>query len=110
MMELSIYDIGTGYSSHSYLQRLPINRVKIDEPFIREILTQASPVPIVRAIIAMAHCLNLYVLAEGLEREAQRRLLLNQGYDQAQGHFFGPPMSADEFVSLLPPVQLRKAG
>lgn len=84
--------------------------VKIDQSFIREILTQASPAPIVRAIIAMAHSLNLYVLAEGLEQEAQRRLLLNQGCDQAQGHLFGPPMSAEEFASLLPPVQLRKAS
>ena len=109
-VQLSIDDFGTGYSSLSYLQRLPINTVKIDQSFIKEILTQAGPVPIVRAIIAMAHSLKLFVLAEGVEQEAQRRLLLEQGCDQAQGYLFGRPMPADELASMLPPVHLRKAG
>ncbi|MDE3218843.1 MAG: EAL domain-containing protein, partial [Nitrospirota bacterium] len=109
-VQLSIDDFGTGYSSLSYLQRLPIDMVKIDQTFIREILTQSSPAPIVRAIIAMAHSLNLYVLAEGVEQEAQWRQLLNQGCDQAQGYLFGLPMPADEFASLLPPVYLREAS
>jgi diguanylate cyclase (GGDEF)-like protein/PAS domain S-box-containing protein len=109
-VQLSIDDFGTGYSSLSYLQRLPINMVKIDQSFIREILTQGGPVPIVRAIIAMAHSLKLFVLAEGVEQEAQRRLLLEQGCDQAQGYLFGRPMPADSFASLLPPIPLRKAG
>jgi len=109
-VQLSIDDFGTGYSSLSYLQRLPINMVKIDQSFIHEILTQAHPAPIVRAIIAMAHSLNLLVLAEGVEQEAQRTLLLEQGCDQAQGYLFGRPMPADEFASLLPPVHFRKAS
>ena len=109
-VQLSIDDFGTGYSSLSYLQRLPINMVKIDQSFIRGILTQACPLPIVRAIIAMAHSLKLFVLAEGVAQEAQRRLLLEQGCDQAQGYLFGRPMPAEEFASLLPPVHLRKAG
>lgn len=109
-VQLSIDDFGTGYSSLSYLQRLPINRVKIDQSFIREILTPASPAPIVRAIIAMAHSLNFSVLAEGIEKEAQRELLLTHGCDQAQGYLFGSPMSADAFASLLSPVDFRKAG
>ena len=109
-VQLSIDDFGTGYSSLSYLQRLPIDMVKIDQTFIREILTQSSPAPIVRAIIAMAHSLNLYVLAEGVEQEAQWRQLLNQGCDQAQGYLFGLPMPAGEFASLLPPVHLREAS
>ena len=107
---LSIDDFGTGYSSLSYLQRLPINMVKIDQSFIQEILTQARPAPIVRAIIAMAHSLNLLVLAEGVEQDAQRTLLLEQGCDQAQGYLFGGPMPADAFAALLPLVHLRKAG
>jgi diguanylate cyclase (GGDEF)-like protein/PAS domain S-box-containing protein len=109
-VQLSIDDFGTGYSSLSYLQRLPIDVVKIDQSFIEEILTQGGPVPIVRAIIAMAHSLKLLVLAEGVEQEAQRTLLLEQGCDQAQGYFFGRPMPADAFVSLLPTVHLREAS
>ncbi|HSF67571.1 MAG TPA: EAL domain-containing protein [Nitrospiraceae bacterium] len=100
---LSIDDFGTGYSSLSYLQRLPINMVKIDQSFIQDILTDAHPAPIIRAIIAMAHSLNLLVLAEGVEQEAQRTLLLEQGCDQAQGYLFGRPMPADAFATLLPP-------
>jgi diguanylate cyclase (GGDEF)-like protein/PAS domain S-box-containing protein len=107
---LSIDDFGTGYSSLSYLQRLPINMVKIDQSFIQEILTQARPAPIVRAIIAMAHSLNLLVLAEGVEQEAQRTLLLEEGCDQAQGYLFGRPMPADAFAALLPLAHLHKDG
>jgi diguanylate cyclase (GGDEF)-like protein len=109
-VQLSIDDFGTGYSSLSYLQRLPINMVKIDQSIIKEILTQAGPVRIVRAIIAMAHSLKLFVLAEGVEQEAQRRMLLEQGCDQAQGHLFGRPMPADKFASLLPSHSLRNAS
>jgi EAL domain-containing protein (putative c-di-GMP-specific phosphodiesterase class I) len=58
----------------------------------------------------MAHSLNLLVLAEGVEQEAQRALLLEQGCDQAQGYLFGRPMPADAFAALLPQVHLRKAG
>jgi EAL domain-containing protein (putative c-di-GMP-specific phosphodiesterase class I) len=107
---LSIDDFGTGYSSLSYLQRLPINMVKIDQSFIQEILTQARPAPIVRAIIAMAHSLDLLVLAEGVEQEAQRTILLDEGCDYAQGYLFGRAMPADEFAGLLSSHGLRKAS
>jgi diguanylate cyclase (GGDEF)-like protein/PAS domain S-box-containing protein len=109
-VQLSIDDFGTGYSSLSYLQRLPLNTVKIDQSFIQEILTQAQPAPIVRAIIAMAHSLNLLVLAEGVEQEAQRTILLDEGCDYAQGYLFGRPMPADAFASLLSSHSLRKAS
>ena len=109
-VQLAIDDFGTGYSSLSYLQRLPINLVKIDQSFIQEILTHASPGPIVRAIIAMAHSLNLLVLAEGIEQEAQRTLLLELGCNQAQGYLFGRPMPEEAFAALLPLVHLRKTG
>jgi diguanylate cyclase (GGDEF)-like protein/PAS domain S-box-containing protein len=107
---LSIDDFGTGYSSLSHLQRLPIDLVKIDQSFIRDILTQPQPAPIVRAIIAMAHGLNFLVIAEGVEQEAQRILLLDHGCDQAQGYLFGRPMPEPEFASMLEPAALRKAG
>jgi diguanylate cyclase (GGDEF)-like protein/PAS domain S-box-containing protein len=109
-VQLSIDDFGTGYSSLSYLHRLPINRVKIDQSFILEILMQARPPMIVRAIIAMAHSLNLLVLAEGVEQEIQRKILIDEGCDYAQGHLFGRPMPADEFARMLQPIPLRKAG
>jgi EAL domain-containing protein (putative c-di-GMP-specific phosphodiesterase class I) len=109
-VQLSIDDFGTGYSSLSYLHRLPINRVKIDQLFIQEILMQTRTPMIVRAIIAMAHSLNFLVLAEGVEREAQRTVLLDEGCDYAQGYLFGPPMPADKFASLLSSHSLRKAS
>lgn len=95
-VQLAIDDFGTGYSSLSYLQRLPVTRVKIDQSFIRELLSRVQPVPIVRAIIAMAHSLQLEVLAEGVEDERQRSILLAEGCDQAQGYLFGRPMPAAE--------------
>jgi len=109
-VQLSIDDFGTGYSSLSYLHRLPINRVKIDQSFIQEILTQTRPPTIVRAIIAMAHSLNLLVLGEGVEQEAQRTVLLDEGCDYAQGYLFGPPMPADKFALLVSSRSLRKAS
>jgi diguanylate cyclase (GGDEF)-like protein/PAS domain S-box-containing protein len=108
-VQLAIDDFGTGYSSLSYLQRLPVNRVKIDQSFIRELLSRVQPVPIVRAIIAMAHSLQLEVLAEGVEDERQRSILLAEGCDQAQGYLFGRPAPAEEFEKLLL-VSLPKAG
>ena len=109
-VQLAIDDFGTGYSSLSYLQRLPVNRVKIDQSFVRELLSLVQPVPIVRAIIAMAHSLQLEVLAEGVEQESQRSILMAEGCDQAQGYFFGRPMPAAEFERLLSPIVLPKAG
>jgi len=109
-VQLAIDDFGTGYSSLSYLQRFPLNMVKIDQSFIRDIVTQAGPASIVRAIIAMAHSLNLLALAEGVEQEAQRMILLDEGCDYAQGFLFARPMPADKFASLLSRHSLRKAS
>jgi diguanylate cyclase (GGDEF)-like protein/PAS domain S-box-containing protein len=109
-VQTAIDDFGTGYSSLSYLERLPFNRVKIDQSFIREMLIKDRPVPIVRAIIAMAHSLELDVLGEGVEQERQRAILLAEGCDQAQGYLFGHPMPAAEFELLLPPLSLPKAS
>jgi EAL domain-containing protein (putative c-di-GMP-specific phosphodiesterase class I) len=109
-VQLSIDDFGTGYSSLSYLQQLPLTRVKIDHSLIREILIHGQPVPIVRAIIAVAHSLQLDVLGEGVEQEQQRAILLAEGCDQAQGYLFGHPMPAAEFELLLPARAFPKAS
>ena len=109
-VQLAIDDFGTGYSSLSYLQRLPLDVVKIDQSFVRDIVTQAGPASIVRAIIAMSHSLDLEVLAEGVEEESQRKVLLEQRCDHAQGYLFGRPMPEEEFASLLSSHSLRKAS
>jgi EAL domain-containing protein (putative c-di-GMP-specific phosphodiesterase class I) len=109
-VQLAIDDFGTGYSSLSFLQRLPIDVVKIDQSFVREISGQTGPMPIVRAIIAMAHSLQLQVLAEGVEQKDQRDILIAEGCDQAQGYLFGRPMPVDEFAGFLLSGQFRKAS
>lgn len=109
-VQLAIDDFGTGYSSLSYLQRLPLDMVKIDQSFIRDIVTQAEPASIVRAIIAMSHSLDLEVLAEGVEEEAQRKVLLEQRCDHAQGYLFGRPMPEEEFATRLSRIDLREAS
>lgn len=109
-IHLSMDDFGTGYSSLSYLQRFPIDIVKIDQSFIRDLVMPNCPMLIVRAIIAMAHSLKLTVLAEGVEQEGQRTILLDEGCDYAQGYLFGRPMPADKFASLLSSHNLRKAS
>lgn len=98
---LALDDFGTGYSSLSYLRRFTIDRVKIDRTFISELPGNASDAALTSAIIAMAHGLQLDVVAEGVETEAQARFLELRGCDELQGYLFGRPCSADEFVDRL---------
>jgi len=100
-VRLSIDDFGTGYSSLSYLQRFPLSRLKIDQSFVRDLLTNENNVKITRAIIAMAHSLNLSVLAEGVETEGQLAKLREEGCDEVQGYLFSRPVCAEEFEKLL---------
>ncbi|MFZ5555650.1 MAG: bifunctional diguanylate cyclase/phosphodiesterase [Pseudomonadota bacterium] len=94
-VQVSIDDFGTGYSSLSYLRQFPIDKLKIDQSFTRDLGSGADSQPIVSAIIAMARSLGLEVIAEGVETRAQLELLRRHGCGQGQGYLFARPMPAD---------------
>ena len=97
-VHLSIDDFGTGYSSLSYLRRFPLDTLKIDRSFVKDVTTDADNAEITKAIIAMAHSLKLRVLAEGVETEEQYRFLRDQGCQVLQGFLFSRPLPYDELV------------
>ena len=98
---LAIDDFGTGYSSLSYLKRFPVHYVKINQTFIRDIATNSEDAAITRAIIAMAHGLELKVVAEGVETQAQMDFLKAQQCDELQGYLISRPVPAQVFTQLL---------
>jgi diguanylate cyclase (GGDEF)-like protein len=100
-MRVAIDDFGTGYSSLAYLKRFPIQTLKIDRAFIKDMLDNPQDQAIVNAIIVMAHAMQMEVLAEGVERPEQLEYLLAKGCDRAQGYHFGKPVPAEEFRTLL---------
>lgn len=100
-VHISIDDFGTGYSSLGSLKRLPIDRLKIDTSFIKEVTENPEDEAIVKAIIAVAHSLKLRVIAEGVETEAALEFLKSQGCDEVQGFLLGHPVPADQFAELL---------
>ncbi|TMG77681.1 MAG: EAL domain-containing protein [Betaproteobacteria bacterium] len=100
-VKLSIDDFGTGYSSLSYLRRFPIDELKIDQSFVRDVMTDPDDAIIAKAIIALAHGLNLRVTAEGVETKEHIDFLQGRRCDQAQGFYFSKPLHSREFEELL---------
>ncbi|CAN7454472.1 EAL domain-containing protein [Pseudoduganella sp. LjRoot289] len=100
-IQISIDDFGTGYSSLAYLKRFPIDKLKIDIAFVREVTSNPDDAAIVLAIINMAHSLKLQVIAEGVERDAQLAYLRRHNCDEMQGYYFSRPLPEEEFEAML---------
>ncbi|QKE62929.1 EAL domain-containing protein [Aquipseudomonas campi] len=105
-VKLSIDDFGTGYSNLAYLQRFRVDKLKIDQSFVRTLLGNTQDQAIVTAIIQMAKSLNLLTTAEGIEDDSIRRLLAELGCDQGQGYLFARPLPAQEFMAFAQRTQL----
>lgn len=100
-INIAVDDFGTGYSSLSYLKQFPLDRIKIDQSFVRDLDVSSESVEITQAIITMAHNLNLQVIAEGVETSQQRGCLLTQACEELQGFYFSKPLPTDQIRELL---------
>jgi diguanylate cyclase (GGDEF)-like protein len=99
-IELAIDDFGTGYSSLSYLRQFPIDRLKIDQSFIRNALNNQDDASIARTIVALGHALNLKVIAEGVETKDHEAFLIAQGCDEVQGYRYSRPVPNEKFIEF----------
>ena len=100
-IHIAIDDFGTGYSSLSYLKNLPINTLKIDRAFIKDLQNDKNDQQIVQTLINMAHALDMSVIAEGVEDKEQFDLLNHYSCDEIQGYLLSKPVTAEKFLELL---------
>ena len=100
-VELAIDDFGTGYSSLSYLRQFPIDRLKIDQSFIRNALINKDDASIARTIVRLGHSLNLKVIAEGVETSEHEKFLMEEGCDEVQGFRYSRPVTPEKFVEFV---------
>jgi len=100
-VELAIDDFGTGYSSLAYLKRLPIDKLKIDQAFVHGLPDDEEDAGIAKAVIALAHSLNLKIIAEGVETQEQKEFLVANGCENIQGYFYSKPITAEKFEALF---------
>jgi EAL domain-containing protein (putative c-di-GMP-specific phosphodiesterase class I) len=104
-VKIAMEDFGTGYSSLSYLQSFPFDEIKLDRSFVSDLETNNNSAAIVRAVVTLARSLNLPVLAEGVETEAQRLILSHEGCDQIQGYLTGKPLPIQNYERIINSVE-----
>ncbi len=100
-IDIAIDDFGTGYSSLAYLKKLPLNKLKIDQSFVKDVVTSEEDSAIIKAIIALAKSLNLNIIAEGVEEEVQKQFLQTNHCDNFQGYLFAKPLPSQKITKLL---------
>jgi EAL domain-containing protein (putative c-di-GMP-specific phosphodiesterase class I) len=100
-VSVSIDDFGTGYSSLAYVKKFPVDRIKIDQSFVRNMATDPNDAAIVRAIVNLGHSLGIDVIAEGVDSPEQVDMLRAEGCEEAQGYLFARPCPAEDFIALV---------